>query len=188
MPQFLGLKKLKGPARDHIGRLYLDGSMTIAELSSRYDIRPRSIYKFASRIRNGLINHGNVGSPRAFDQEAEDRWVDSITKKRIKLDEQQSHTLVLQCLQETCEKRGVSYGKRQAMLSQKTIAKAEKRRGILTKNAEVGTKARINAVEDIRHMVSFAAMNKYAKDILPIKVINISIEYTLLILYIKQHI
>ena len=172
-----GLKKLKGPARDAIGRTYLEGNIKAADLARRHNIEPRSVYKFASIVRRGLINHDKAGSPGAFEQDAVDRWVDSITKKRISPTEEEMNTAILQCLDETCQKRGVSYGNRESLLCTKTKRKWEKKKGIETKNVEVGTHARINAVEDIRHMVSFAAMNKYAHDILPVKVINISIEF-----------
>jgi DNA (cytosine-5)-methyltransferase 1 len=41
----------------------------------------------------------------------------------------------------------------------------EKRLKISTKGAEVGTKARIEACEDVRHMVSYMAMSNYANKI-----------------------
>ena len=150
---------LSAELKDWIAELIIDKVYTTSFISDRLDLSVKTLQKWARNNRNGVANHGGGGGrPRMYSKEASERLARALCHPHYQPDEISYENLRMTALESTA----LEYKKNVDDVvepSRFTTARMEKREGIKTGNAEVGTDARITAEADIRNALSFAAMN-----------------------------
>jgi hypothetical protein len=147
-----------------IGRAWSTGEKSTKELEVQYSVKGFLVRKYGRMVKNKKMIHSGTGRPRKIDPEFEKELIAEVDTNRISLRDNEFRDKVHEKLLKTNKKRNLSDSKNSS-ISRNCLKALEKNLGIQTNNAEVGTKARIEACEDIRNMVSFAAMSSYAHDL-----------------------
>jgi transposase-like protein len=161
---------LSSADKDEIARQFLEDKVKAQIIARRYSITPYCVWKYARNVSKGLKNHERGGAPRFLEPEDEQIILSKISANRISMSKASLMEEYHEAVKRTAKTRGKSPAIAVERLSEETLRLFENRNGIKTKTAEVGVNARIESCADIRHMASFAAMNKWAQNKLSQKV------------------
>ena len=143
-----------------LGEQHVDEKVSIPDLQAKFGIAKRTLEKYAMLVRKKVMPHIGNGRPIEID-ETNMKWLaDQISVDRYNIRESEYDKQVVIAVKNTCLSRGVAYSQHSS-LSRNTLKAIDDRIQAVTKNAEVSTSARKVACEDIRNMVSFAAMNHF---------------------------
>lgn len=124
----------------------------------------RTLEKWAGQKCSDLWIHSDSDRPPKVDPIILKETFVEPPKKRFSNTSENFVDKVRKAVELTCEKRGTSSAKEVTQLSNKTIKRIEIKNEILTKNAEVGTQARIDACSDKFHVICFAGLHKWVED------------------------
>lgn len=159
----MGPRFLSPEQREECGRRFHVDGISSSILSKQFKISPSAVRKFGSIVRRGLKFHSREGRPAVLEPEHENELSEYLKTNRISRTTEDTRAKVSELVKKTHIVRGHrGVIKRQ---SKRTLDRLEKRLSINTHNAEVGTKARIEACQDVRHMCSYVAMSQYADNL-----------------------
>jgi hypothetical protein len=139
-----------------IGQKYWRDKVSSIKLSKHFRILDSLVQKYGDKFKKGLKFNSRACRPQLLEPEYVKDLQEYLNPKRISNTTVEYVEKVTQLEKLICRKRGVCFK------GNKVTNNTLKSLKIKTQGAEVGTKARIEACEDIRHMVSYLTMSKYA--------------------------
>jgi len=142
------LRELTSPEKNSIGDDIANKVKSVKDVLQHFQGGQRTLERWTQSRREGIWIHSRSGCPPKIDLEIEKELFNETSKKRISDSDEQFVEKVHDAIKKTCEKRGTNWEREVYRLSRNTVKKIEERNEIVTKNAEVGTQARIDACND----------------------------------------
>ena len=152
--------ELTSAEKSWLGTQIFTKQCSVAELSEKYNLKTKVLYKYGDKVGQGAIFYEGDGRPPKVTSEQKKILIENLQHRELQLRTSDFHGKVQGMAKNTAESRH-SIKEEDCTISPRTIARLEEELNISTGNAEPTTTARAAAVEDVRNTLTFAAMYSY---------------------------
>lgn len=128
-------------------------------LSNRFDIPRSTIRSYVEHYKNNTPMYDDGGRPPIISAENASELISELSGKHIQTGKKHFSERFDHFAQKTSLERNESIQKQIKQVTDKTKSNFIKKHELETDNAELTTEARIEACEDVRNAITFAAMN-----------------------------
>jgi hypothetical protein len=150
--------KLSAGEREWLGKQIVGKKISVANLSERFNLDSRRLHEWKNTVLSGAQFQESQGRPWKLSEDQQIGLVDELTDATYKMPTAEFNKKVLDLAKENAV--NMNQAGEQATVSRRTMGRIQEALGVKTGNAEKTTNARAAAVADIRHAITFGAMNQ----------------------------